>query len=186
MLIQQGNVESLSGPWFAIEMASDSSNQGRMEELILEIVRWTKGEPMQLLFPVSGRGMQGVQLLSPYLWIRIANPRKISEASSHRRGKIELQQDSQGRPIPIEDQFVQEMIRQCRGISEKWSSGIEPGCFVRVLYGRYRLFCGEVLKQRDGIAEVGIRLRVRQVKLTVPVAALENLGTAKRDYFYSG
>lgn len=208
MIVYQGNPQNLSSlPWYAVEWASDLSlehdlstqigsgtNGGRgrscsqVEQVAFAIVKWAqrKRDPFQLFFPVSSRTLEGVGLFSPYLWIRMFDPNGISQAISRDRARIDILRDHEGQPVPIEDAFIQEVIQKCKDITEGNSQGIAEGSFVRVLLGRYRMLCGKVESVSNGIAGIRIALKAKPVNLFAPLTALQNLGTAQRDYFYLG
>lgn len=172
----------------AVELSADKHLGVRVEESVFSIVRWAarRKRPFQLVFPVNGRNLDGVSLLSPYIWMRAETVGAIGDAVSPRRGRAEILRDNYGQVIPIEDSFVQEIIKHCRTLAGSWSAGIRPGNYARILFGRYRMFCGKVIAEQNGMANLELALRARTVSMTIPVSALENLGRRKRDYFYTG
>jgi transcription antitermination factor NusG len=93
-----------------------------------------------------------------------------------------------GCPLPITDDFVQNVIHQSRGAADSWSKGIKRGSFVRIIYGDTHMLCGHVKKIVAGVADVEVELRLRTVRVVVPVRALLNLDhvkEAEREYFYA-
>jgi hypothetical protein len=188
MLIWHGDTSKLSGPWFALELASDGAADSSREELVLGIARWAakRNKPLQLVFPVCKREIDGVTLLSPYLWIRGQHISGISEVASHRRAKVDFLRDVEGTPVPIEDSFVQEVIRQCRAASDSWSAGLQVGNYARILYGSHRMLCGQVRRIVNDLADLDVSIRVRTLRVSVPISCLENLGQVPREYFYTG
>lgn len=192
MLIQHGNIASLRNTsWFALELQSDLSGamnsraEAIREELILAIARWIakRRNAVELFIPVSKRGLGGIDLLTPCVWIR-GSVSGIESSVSLRRAAIGFQRSIDGTPVLIEDSFVQGMIKQCIRISQSWCKGIRVGSCVRVLYGQYRMFCGKVLIIRDGLATVELKLRVRSIRLIIPVTALQRLN-GPQEYFCS-
>lgn len=189
MLIHSGDLRSLKGkPWAAIEIVSEL----RIEEVVLHLSRWARkflpDAPFQLLFPVQSRDLAGVRMLSPYLWARTADLTALEGVRSV-MGVQGLVSDGAGRTIPIEDSFVQGTVKDAQAAAEGWSAGVRKGSFVRVLYGEQRMLCGRVANISSNIAEIVIALRLRNVRLFVPVRALLNLGAvpkAEREYYYTG
>lgn len=182
MLIQSGRVKSLEGlPWYALDLDTDA--ESKAEEVALNLTRWLVRHvrDFQLLYPVKSRGAEGVGLISPHFWIRTRE--SIGELGNvfGLQGPLA---GADGKPIPVEDSFVQDLIERCREASEAWSKGIEAGSSVRVLMGFERMLCGVVERIVDGSAEVRIALKSRSVRLTVPVKALQNLGSEPKDYFF--
>jgi len=189
MLIQSGRVSSLSPkPWVAIELTSDA----RTDEVVLHLVRWSVrhlescGKAFQLLYPVESRTLRSTTMLSPYLWMRVSDVSDLSRVSTI-QCVSGLVSDASGRPVLVEPSFVSALIAKARAASDVWSHGIGVGSSVRVLLGSSRMLCGTVdrITGRNGssVAEVRIALRSRAVRLTVPVRALQNLGTEPREYF---
>ena len=187
MLIQSGRVENLKGlPWAAIEFYANSVApvDSRVEETVRNIVKWSRTlkEPFQMLFPVKSRSVDGVQMLSPFLWARTVQLKVLKGVSSV-KGVEGLSSNSQG-IIEVSDDFVQELIEKTRAYAEARCAGLEIGCFARVLMGSHRMLVGKVLARSRESVTLLIALRTRTVKLDVPVMALENLGTEEREYFY--
>lgn len=189
MLLESGKVKSLTGrPWAGIELVSES----RIEEIVLHLANWARGhlkeEPFQLLFPVKTRDLKGIKLLSPYLWARTTDLSILTGVRTV-MGVAGLVSDGASKTIEIEDTFVQEMIKESRAAAEGWSKGIKKGSFARVLFGEERMLCGAVTQIVQGVAELKIKLRLRDVLLYVPVRALLNLShveKSSRHYFYTG
>jgi hypothetical protein len=192
MLIQSGNVRSLAGrQWAAVELSTEGARDDRMEEIVVSIIRWAaaRKQAFQLLFPVEERGLGGIKLLSPYLYARTKDLRalnNITGAVFKQRARISVLRDTTGAMIPLEDSFVQEVAERCRLVRRNWSKGIRPGSFVRVLLGSQRMLCGKVTGIDGDRAVVDVSLRLRRLKLTIPVGALENLGMRRKEYYYNG
>lgn len=173
-------------PWAGIELVSES----RVEEIVLHIARWAasqrKGQAFQLLFPVKSRDIDGIKLLTPYLWARMLDLRALEGVVAVQGAT--LVRDAK-HPIPIEDKFVQGVMERARVAAEGWSEGIKKGSFVRVLLGNERMLCGNIESVEKGIAVVEIKLMTRTVRLTVGVRVLLDLSYVskrKRRYFYQG
>jgi hypothetical protein len=185
MLIQSGKVSDLEGKsWVAIELTSEA----RTDEVVLHLTRWAvknlekEGRAFQLLYPVESRNLNGVSLLSPYLWMRVADLKYLARITSI-MGLQGMVTDSADKPVLAEPSFVENLIAKCKAVSDSWSEGILVGSGVRVLLGTGHGLCGVVEKLDGGDAEVRIALRSRSVRLKVPVRALKNLGIAPKDYF---
>ena len=186
MLIQSGRTGLLEGkPWAGVELTSEA----RTEEVVLHLIRWSVRHlhnwAFQIFFPVKSRSVEAVTMLAPYLWIRVADLSKLKGVKSI-MGVTGLVRDGQDRVIETDDKFVQELIEDARGRAEEWSKGIKRGSFVRVLVGSQRMLCGRVAELDGGRAVVDVSLRLRHLRLTIPVGALENLGRERREYYYNG
>jgi hypothetical protein len=187
VLISQGRTSALGRkPWAGIELVSEA----RTEENVLHIVQWAgkalAGQPFQLLFPVKSRDLPGVKMLSPYLFARAANLASLKSVSSI-YGIQGLVTGPDNKILALDDDFVQNVVRKTREAAEGWSKGIKKGSFVRILLGSEHMLAGHVRKLTAGIAEVQIEMKLRTVKLTIPVKALLNLDhvpKGKREYFY--
>jgi hypothetical protein len=182
MLIQFGKVRLLNGqPWAAVELTSES----RTEEVVMHLTRWAhdhlQGHPFQMLFPVKSRGVEGVQMLSPYLWAR-STQNLLGMASGW--GVEGLVTDGKGQILLTDDSFVQELIEKTRAAAEAWSAGITIGSHVRVLMGSQRMLCGRVEKIVRNRAEVLIAMRSNSMRLRIGLLALENLGMEPKEYFH--
>lgn len=187
MLINAGRVSALGNkPWAGIELVSDITIEDRVYQIIQWAVKTFRSEPFQLLFPVKSYGIHGVQTLSPYLWARTAKLGRLKAVSSL-YGVEGLVSDGNGQVIQVDNEFVQGVVAETRAAADDWSMGIRKGSFVRVLKGRTRMLCGDVKKIEDGVADVIVSLRLRTLRLKVPVSVLLNLGDVpkeKREYFY--
>jgi transcription antitermination factor NusG len=125
-------------------------------------------------------------MLSPYLFARSASMEELKSVSSL-YGVQGLVSDGSGRPLEMSDDFVQGVIHESRGAADSWSKGIKRGSFVRILLGSSHMLCGSVRKIVAGVADVEVSLRLRTVRITIPVRALLNLdhvATGDREYFY--
>jgi hypothetical protein len=187
MLIQSGKVALLEGlPWAAIDFyESQKAIETRVEEIVLHLVRWSRihmDGPFQMLFPVKKRTLDGVELFSPYLWVRALDLKSLVYM-----GTVPGVEGLVGgrNPIAVEDSFVQGLIRQGKEFSGQWSAGLEVGSFVRVLMGSNRMLCGKVLSRTETDAKVLIALRTKTIELKIPVLALQKL-EGEGDYFYRG
>ena len=183
MLIQSGNVRALNQlPWVGMELASDA----RTDEIVLHLIRWAvrelQNEPFQILFPIKARGLEGPTLLSPCIWMRVKTVNRLNRIKPI--FGLSLVVGPNEKAIQVEDGFVQGLILQARQCRQAWSRGISEGSRVRVLVGRQRMLCGEVVKLKGEVANVLIALRSRNVRLTVPVGALQKLETDAKEYFY--
>jgi hypothetical protein len=183
MMIQSGDLRSIQGkPWVAIEFSGS-----KVDEIVRRIVCWARSSvpagPFQLLFPVKSRNPDGVQLLSPYLWARTKNLSHLQAVKSV-HGVEGLVTGPDGKFIEADDWFVQDLIQRTKAYAEARHSGIGEGTFVRILFGPQRMLCGTVEGKPNGVAKVVIALRSRQLKVFVPVYALENLRTEPKEYFY--
>lgn len=186
MIIQQGDARRLTGlPWAAVELTGES----RVEEIVLHIARWLQrfDEPVQLLFPVQSRDLDGVKLLSPYLWIRAARLEALTGVKTV-MGVQGLLRDGRGQLIPTDDRFVQTVVEASERTAAGWSEGIVAGSFVRILYGRERMLCGWVEERDHREAVVRVPMKMRELYWKGPVRALLNLASVpKREqvYYYS-
>lgn len=187
MIIQHGDARRLANlPWAAVELTGES----RIEEIVLHISRWMRQfeEPVQLLFPVQSRDLDGVKLLSPYLWIRSVSLEPLARINIV-MGVQGLLRDHENRAIETEDEFVQEVIRKTARAADEWCRGIRVGTFVRILFGRERMLCGWVAEDHGAMVTVKIPLKTREVWWRGPARALLNLsGVPKTEqaYYYSG
>ena len=185
MLIQSGRVTDLIGlPWVALELTSEA----RTDEVVLHLTRWAvrnlekAGQAFQLLYPVESRTLNGVSLLSPYLWMRVSDPSLLARTTSI-MGLQGMVTDSAGATILTQPDFVESLIAQVRAASDSWSEGISLGSGVRVLLGAGHGLCGIVESLHGSDADVRIALRSRAVRLRIPVRALQRLRDVPKDYF---
>lgn len=188
MLIAQGRTATLGKkPWAGIELVSEA----RTEEAVWHLVQWSgkvfRKQPFQLLFPVRSRDLTGIRMISPYLFARCSDLEELISVSSI-YGIQGLVKDGIGRTMGFPDEFVQSVIRESRSANEGWSAGVRKGSFVRVLLGREHMLCGTVRTVRAGIAEVEVSLKLRMVRLTIPVRALlclDHVKKTERCYYYA-
>jgi hypothetical protein len=186
VLIEQGRTTTLADlPWAAIDVS-----ESRIEEVVYHIARWASktlgNRAFQLVFPVKSRDLSGVQLLSPYLWARTADLKDLLTINSVMGvtgvvgGEAEI--------LQIEDEFVQRQLEDAQRVAVGWSVNISKGSFVRVLMGSNRMLCGTVSELKDGMAVVLIKLRTRDVRLTIPAKALlvlDYVPGKEREYYYA-
>ncbi len=173
-------------------MGVELVSEARTEESVLHLAQWAgkalRGQAFQLLFPVRSRDLDGLRMLSPYLFARSLDLDILKSVSSL-YGVQGLVSDGSGRPLEMSDDFVQGVIHESRGAADSWSKGIKKGSFVRVLMGREHMLCGTVRKIVAGVADVEVSMRLRSLRITIPVRALLNLdhvGINEREYFYAG
>lgn len=183
MLIYSGRINALGiKPWAGIELVSDATIEDRVQDIIGWLRKTFRSEPFQLVYPVKEYRIKGVQLLSPYLWVRAEKLAKIRGVSTL-YGVEGLVTDPGNKIIEVGDDFVQNVIAEAKKAKAGWSDGVKKGSFVRVLKGRTRMLCGEVKKIDKGIADVIVSMRLRDLKLKVPVSILLNLGDKPGEYF---
>jgi hypothetical protein len=185
VLIEQGRTSTLVNlPWAAIDVS-----ESRIEEVVYHIARWASktlgNRAFQLVFPVKSRDLSGVQLLSPYLWARTVDLKDLLTINSVMGvtgvvgGDVDI--------LQIEDEFVQRVLGDAQQAAAGWSVDVIKGSFVRVLMGSNRMLCGTVSELKDGMAVVLIKLRTRDVKLTIPakaLLALDYVPAKEREYYY--
>jgi hypothetical protein len=182
MLILHGKAK-WSGPWAQIELTSDA----RLEEVTLHLIRWIAkhDDPAQVLFPVASRGLYGVELLYPNILIRSKGDLSGIRSVMGIQG---LALTATGQPMELDEDFVQSLIKASEDQAGSWSEGIKVGSFVRILFGNTRMLCGTVTKLANGIADVIVSLAVRDVRVRIPVRALQLLKVRKgeRRYYHNG
>lgn len=185
MLIYSGKFGTLRGaPWLAVELVSEA----RIEEIVLHLVRWARAnvaEPWQILFPVASRDLDGVKLMSPYLWVRGEGVEEWTRARSV-MGVVGLVTEANGKPLLTPDSFVRAVVMKARENAAGWSEGVEVGSFVRILLGSERMLCGTVTRIDRKYAHVTVSMRLRNLKWRGPIAALKVLKTTRRDYYFDG
>lgn len=182
MLIEQGDTKLLAGrAWAGLEMVSEQ----RIDEQVLHVARWAaehrRDQPFQLLFPVKERGINGIKLLSPYLWARMVDLKLLNGIGSV--PGVSLVRNETG-PIEIDALFVQGVREQAEKAAIGWSAKIKEGSFVRVLLGSERMLCGEVLSVKKKLATVRIEMASRDLRLTIPTGALLVLRVRKENRKY--
>ena len=135
-------------------------------------------------------------MLSPYLLARTSKlesfaglvRRASNDVNRSRgvRGVAGIVRDGSERIIPFEEEFAEGVIARSREAAGSWSAGVKVGSYVRFLLGSNRMLVGRVRSLSDGMAEVVVALKLRNVRISTPVGVLENLGSKRVPYYFNG
>jgi len=191
MLIKCGRQSLKDKNWVCIEPSSEHNT----EETLVRILRWAVehiGRPWEVSLPIKSRGRKGITLAYPYFLARTKDNKQWEKVKAV-FGVQGLLRDAKDQILTVPDHYVQDLNHKTFETMKTWHAGIRTGSFVRVLYGPFRMLCGTVRTKkqillRNHRVHVHISLASRNLVLTAPIHALQNLGdvpTGLRKYYYT-
>jgi hypothetical protein len=190
VIIEHGNVEKLKGvQWHMLELGS-----GKIENMLRRIGNAMpalfKNEPAEVFVPIARQDLDVFELKSPYLFVRstaFSSLLRLKQITGVVSLVTEGDTNRPSKAIPVEDSYVQGLIKQAEEEHRRRAIGIEVGSFVRILNGETRDFCGVVEIIGDGRAVVRVTLRTKSILLETPIRNLLNLSHVPKEqrvYYY--
>jgi hypothetical protein len=193
MILHYGDLVRLQlCTWYMIELSSDKTAQSIMKRVGKKLPAIFGSEAVELFLPVQVRDLDQFEMRTGnYAFVRSTSFSSllrlktvtgvvglVTEGDSHHPNKA----------IPLEDSYVQQIIRDTEADFNARVSGIEVGSFVRLIDGETRDYCGVVSALENGYAVVNIDLKTKQLLVETPLRNLINLpdvAPAQRTFYYS-
>lgn len=192
MILAHGDTSSLTGPWYALEVSSEENIEKTMHRLA-ECLKPVFGDsPVQVFIPIGRRDLDVCALASADLiYIRGNDLKKMLRIRTAVTGIVGIVTTGDSNRawdvIPIDDEYVQNLIRDAQEAFCGRSRGIRVGSFVRLVAGSLRDLCGHVEGIEAGWATVCVNLGIKRVWVKTPMLNLLNLSHVSKNrqvYFY--
>jgi hypothetical protein len=192
LILTYGDVSKVQGqPWFLCEIRSEKTAESTLRRMGKALGGIFRDAPIEIFIPVVKRDLDIFELSTgPYLFVRSTNFSALLRLKSVTGICGLVTEGDTNRPskaIPVEDAYVQSLIKQAADEHQRRAIGIEVGSFVRILNGETRDFCGTVEIIGDGRAVVRVTLRTKSILLETPVRNLLNLSHVPKEqrvYYY--
>ena len=192
MILEYGPVEKLKGKqWYLTELRSEKTVESTMKRVGKALHGIFRSEPIEIFIPVIKRDLDIFDLSTgPYIFVRSTSfpcLLRLKQITGVVSLVTEGESNRPSKAIPVEDDYVQTLIKQAEEEHRKRAIGIEVGSFVRVLNGETRDFCGHVEIIGDGRAVVRVTLRTKSILLETPIRNLLNISHVppdRRVYYY--
>jgi transcription antitermination factor NusG len=193
MILHYGDLERLKSQiWYMIELSSDKTAQSIMKRVGKKLPAIFGSEAVELFLPVQTRDLDQFEMRTGnYAFVRSTSFPSllrlktvtgvvglVTEGDSHHPNKA----------IPLEDSYVQQIIKDTEADFNARVVGIEVGSFVRLIDGETRDYCGLVMAIDSGSAVVGVDLKTKQLLIETPLRNLINLVDVplnQRTFYYS-
>ena len=192
MILEYGDVSKVQGmQWFMVELRSEKTIESTMRRVGKALNGIFRADPIEIFIPVVRRDLDVFDMSTgPYVFVRSTSFPALLRLKSITGVVSLVTEGDTNRPskaIPVEDAYVQSLIKQAADEHQRRAIGIEVGGFVRILNGETRDFCGTVEIIGDGRAVVRVTLRTKSILLETPVRNLLNLSHVPKEqrvYYY--
>lgn len=192
MILEYGDIQKVKGmQWYMVELRSEKTIEGTMKRVGKALHGIFRSDPIEIFIPVIKRDLDIFEMSTgPYVFVRstaFSSLLRLKQITGVVSLVTEGDTNRPSKAIPVEDQYVQSLIKQAEEEHRKRAIGIEVGSFVRVLNGETRDYCGTVEIIGDGKAVVRITLKTKSILLETPIRNLLNLSPTpkpQRVYFY--
>lgn len=193
MLLFYGDRSRLEGKnWFLIELSSDKTVQSIMKRVGKAIPSIFLDHAVEIFLPVFDRDLDEFDMKTGnYVFVRSTGFSQILRLKTI-TGVVGLVTEGEcNRPckaIQVEDDYVQQVIKDAKQAFDNRILGIQVGSFVRILDGETRDYCGKVIVIHDGKAAVQIDLKTKLLLIETPLRNLINLHDVPPEHqvFYYG
>jgi ribosomal protein L32 len=165
--------------WYMLELRSEKTIESTMKRVGKALHGIFRNEPVEIFIPVVERDLDVFSLSTgPYIFVRSTSFScllRLKQITGCVSLVTEGESNRPSKAIPVEDSYVQTLIKQAEEEHRKRAIGIEVGSFVRILNGETRDFCGHVEIIGDGKAVVRVTLKTKSILLETPVRNLLNI-----------
>ena len=186
MIITHGDVSRLKDQnWFMIELRSEKTIEPTMRRIGNALPGIFREEPVEIFIPVFRRDLDVFEMKTQcYIFARSTSFQALLRLKSVTGVVCLVTEGESNRPskaIPVEDTYVQQIIREAEDEFRDSGKGIEVGSFVRILNGPTRDYCGVVEIVNDGQACVRVDLLTKVLLIETPIRNLLNLSNVPDD-----
>ncbi len=186
MLLQYGDVSTLRGsPWFMLELRSEKTIEPTLRRLGNAVPGIFQSDPVEFFVPVFKRDLDVFDLkTSNLVFARSKNFQALLRLKTVTGIVCIITEGESNRPskaIPVEDTYVQEIIKEAEEEFRDRGKGLEVGSFVRILNGPTRDYCGVVEIVNDGQACVRVDLKTKCLLIETPLRNLLSLAHVPED-----
>jgi hypothetical protein len=192
MILEYGDITKLKGmQWYMMELRSEKTIESTMRRVGKSLSGLFREDPIEIFIPVFRRDLDIFEMRTVnIIFVRSTSFQSLLRLKSITGVVSLVTEGDTNRPskaIPVEDLYVQDLIKEAEEEYRNRAIGIEVGSFVRVLNGETRDFCGVVEIIGDGRAVVRVTLRTKSILLETPIRNLLNLShvpAEQRVYYY--
>jgi hypothetical protein len=186
LLITYGDTQTLKdSPWYMLELRSEDTIEPTLRRLGNAVPGIFAGDPVEFFIPVVRRDLDVFEMRTGNLiFARSKNFQALLRLKTVTGIVCLLTEGESNRPtkaIPIDDEYVQGIIKEAEAEWGKQGLGIEVGSFVRILNGATRDYCGHVEIINDGEACVRVDLKTKSLLIETPLRNLLNLSHVPED-----
>jgi transcription antitermination factor NusG len=182
MILQYGNVGKLKNSnWYFMELSSDKTIQSIMRRVGKQIPQIFRDNPVEIFLPVHKRDLDVFEMKTgSYVFVR-STPEgfhsllRLKTVTGVLGLVTEGESNQPSKSIPVENSYVQGLIKDAEKAFNDKASDIQVGLFVRIIDGETRDYCGIVETINDGKAVVKVDLKTKCVLVETPVRNLINL-----------
>ena len=186
VIITHGDVSKLAGlNWWMVELRSEKTIEPTMRRIGNALPGIFREEPVEIFIPVFRRDLDVFEMKTQcYIFARSTSFQALLRLKSVTGVVCLVTEGESNRPskaIPVEDTYVQQIIREAEDEFRDRGKGIEVGSFVRILNGPTRDCCGVVEIVNDGQACVRVDLLTKVLLIETPIRNLLNLSNVPDD-----
>jgi len=193
MILTYGDTSDLGNShWYMVELRSEKTIETTLHRLGRALPTIFRESGIEVFIPVFQRDLNRFDLKTGnYIFARSANFQSLLRLKSITGvvGLVTLGDSNHpSKAIPVDNEYVQSVIREAEEYFLNRASGISIGSFVRILDGDQRDFCGSVVSLHDGMAHVQIDIKTKILLVETPVRNLLDLShvpAALRVFYYA-
>ena len=178
--------------WYMLELRSEKTSEETIKRLVKALKERFRGEEAQVFVPVIERDLDTFSLLTEcYVFVKANDVYKVAKLRQVTGVQCVVAHEESFHPnkfLKIEDSYVQDLIQKCWTAYNVRSSKIQVGCWVRVLDGQTRNYCGLVLAISDERALVRMDLPTKILSVETSIHNLLDMShvpEAHRVFYYS-
>jgi hypothetical protein len=194
MIITHGDVSKLVGlNWWMVELRSEKTIEPTMRRVGKALPGIFRDEPVEIFIPVLRRDLDVFELKTQcYIFVRstsFASLLRLKSVTGVVCIVTEGESNRSTKAIPVDDVYVQSIIRENEEEFRTHGQGIIVGSFVRILNGPPRDYCGTVEIINDGEACVRVDLKTKSILVETPLRNLLDLSHVpanQRVFYYCG
>jgi hypothetical protein len=168
-----------------VELRSEKTIEPTMRRIGNALPGIFREEPVEIFIPVFRRDLDVFEMKTQcYIFARSTSFQALLRLKSVTGVVCLVTEGESNRPskaIPVEDTYVQQIIREAEDEFRDRGKGIEVGSFVRILNGPTRDYCGVVEIVNDGQACVRVDLLTKVLLIETPIRNLLNLSNVPDD-----
>jgi transcription antitermination factor NusG len=194
MILKYGDISRLEGlQWNVLELRSEKTSEETIKRIGKSLKLIFKDDPVELFVPIADRNLDNFKLMTDcYVFVRSLDPKKIVRLRTV-TGVVWLVCHGEGthpsRLMKIDDDYIQNLIKDCKQAYAERHHGIVPGSFVRIIDGHARDFCG-IVKNMDnqGSTIVQVDLKTTSMMVQTPLYNLLNMNSIPKNlrvFYYS-
>ena len=178
--------------WFMLELRSERTSEETIRRIGKELKTIFQGDAAQVFIPVIERDhIKFVLSTECYLFVRADDPVKVSKLRRVTGVQGILSTDESVRCakfLKVPHEYVLGLINQCQALYRQRGSAIKVGCWVRIVDGQMRDFCGHVTALGGDRAMVRVAVKTKLILVETRrhnLLSLNHLPPSQRVFYYS-